>query len=71
MTKLSYDIYRNNRKVKNVTSYEEAQRIVAELGKGWSFKAIYTPFDPSITPEYLEACKKHREKVAQARALKR
>lgn len=63
MTKLSYDICLNGRKVKNVDSYVEAIEAVKELGKGWSYKAVYTEVDPHDTPEYREACRKHAEKV--------
>ena len=70
MTKLTYDICLNGRKVKNVATYNEAINICKELGKGWSYKAVYTPFDPHDTPEYREACKKHAKKVAEARFRK-
>lgn len=69
MTKLSYDICLNGRKVKNVVSYQEAQSIVAELGKGWTFKAVYEEFDPEDTPEkrkiLAEQAQKHAEKRAE------
>ena len=57
MTKVSYDILFHGRKVKNVVGYQEACNIVAELGSGWRFKAVYSEYDPNRTPEYLEACK--------------
>ncbi len=71
MTKLSYNIQLNGRTVKNVSSYQEACNIVKELGRGWSYKAHYTTFDPDDTPEFREACKKHAEKVEAIRQYKR
>lgn len=70
MTKLSYDICHNGKKVKNVTSYEKAIEITEELGRGWTFKAVYTTIDPNDTPEYREACARLREKHWQARLKK-
>lgn len=66
MTKVSYDIQLNGRTVKNVATYEEAKSIIAELGKGWTYKVRYTEFNPYDTPEYFKACKAHAEKVAKA-----
>lgn len=66
MTKVSYDICLNGRKVKNVAGYEEANNIVKELGRGWSYKAIYTPIDPDDTPEKRAAAKEHARKVREA-----
>ena len=66
MTKLSYDICLNGRKVKNVVGYQEACNIVAELGRGWSMKPVYTYFDPADTPEKRKACKERAEKVKEA-----
>ena len=71
MTKLSYDICLNGRKVKNVVSYTEAVEAVKELGKGWSYKAVYTEVDPHDTPEYRKACAEHARKVQEALARKR
>lgn len=66
MTKLSYDICLNGRKVKNVVGYQEACDIVAELGRGWSMKPVYTSFDPDDTPERRKAAKEHAAKIAEA-----
>lgn len=66
MTKLSYDICLNGRKVKNVVGYQEACDIVAELGRGWSMKPVYTYFDPDDTPERRKQAKEHALKVAEA-----
>ena len=66
MTKVSYDILFHGRKVKNVVGYQEACNIVAELGSGWRFKAVYREYDPNRTPEYIEACKAHAAKVKEA-----
>ena len=66
MTRVSYDICLNGRKVKEVTGYEEANKIVAELGKGWSYKVRYTDFDPRDTPERREKAKEHVRKVREA-----
>ena len=71
MTRVSYDICKNNRKVKNVTDYEEAQRIVKELGSGWTFRAVYTAFDPEDTPERRAKAAEHRRKSAEYRKAKR
>ena len=71
MTRLTYDIMLHNRKVKNVTTLAEAASIVESLGRGWTYKAVYTEFDPADTPEYREACRRMREKRAQHLALKR
>ena len=67
MTKVSYDICLNGRKVKNVTGYEEAQKIVAELGKGWTFKAVYIPIFPDDTTKKLETMKNRVEKIKNIR----
>lgn len=69
MTKLSYDIYLNGSKIKNVTSYTEAVETVKESGRGWSYKAVYTKFNPEDTPEKEEAFRKYREKLVAKRAL--
>lgn len=66
MTKLSYDICLNGRKVKNVVGYQEACNIVAELGRGWSMKPVYTYFNPNDTPERRKWAKEHAAKVAEA-----
>lgn len=66
MTKVSYDICLNGRKVKEVAGYEEANQIVAELGRGWSYKVRYTDFDPNDTPEKREKAKEHARKVREA-----
>ena len=66
MTKLSYDICLNGRKVKNVVGYQEACDIVTELGRGWSMKPVYTYFDPDDTPERRKQAKEHATKVAEA-----
>lgn len=66
MTKVSYDICLNGRKVKEVVGYEEANQIVAELGRGWSYKVRYTDFDPNDTPERREKAKEHARKVREA-----
>lgn len=71
MTKLSYDICLNGRKVKNVVSYNEAVEAVKALGKGWSYRAVYTKFDPNDTPEYREVCAEHARKVHDVLARKR
>ena len=70
MTKLSYDICLNGRKVKNVVSYQEACGIVSELGSGWSMKPVYTYFDSNDTPERREWAKEHAAKVAEAMVRK-
>lgn len=67
MTKVSYDICLNNRKVKNVTGYEEAQKIVAELGRGWTFKAVYTPIFPDDTAKKLGTMKERVAKIKNTR----
>ena len=66
MTRVTYDICLNNRKVKETADYEEAKKIVAELGKGWSFKVRYTTFDPEDTPERREKAREHARKVREA-----
>lgn len=66
MTRVSYDICLNGRKVKEVAGYEEANQIVAELGRGWSYKVRYTDFDPNDTPEKREKAKEHAHKVREA-----
>lgn len=70
MTKVSYDICLNGRKVKNVAGYEEANKIVTELGKGWSYKVRYTNFNPEDTPEKREKAREHARKVREAIAKK-
>lgn len=67
MTKVSYDILHNGKKVKNVVGYEEACNIVAELGNRFSFKPVYTEFDPDDTPERRQAAAEHRRKAAEYR----
>ena len=66
MTRVSYDICLNGRKVKEVNGYEEAKKIVAELGRGWSYKVRYTDFDPNDTPEKREKAREHARKVREA-----
>lgn len=66
MTKLSYDICLNGRKVKNVVGYQEACDIVAELGRGWSMKPVYTEYNPDDTPERRKAAQEHAKKVMAA-----
>lgn len=66
MTKVSYDIIHNGKVIKNVVGYQEAVDICTALGSGWSFRAVYKEFDPHRTPEYVEACKAHAEKIRQA-----
>lgn len=66
MTRVTYDICLNNRKVKETADYEEAKKIVAELGKGWSYRVRYTPFDPNDTPERREKAREHARKVREA-----
>lgn len=70
MTKLSYNICLNGRKVKNVVGYQEACNIVTELGHGWSMKPVYTYFDSNDTPERLKWAKEHAAKVAEAMVRK-
>ena len=67
MTRVSYDICLNGRTVKNVSGYEEAQNIVKELGSGWTFKAVYTQFDPEDTPERRAKAREHARKAAEYR----
>lgn len=67
MTKVSYDICLNGRKVKNVTGYEEAQKIVAELGRGWTFKVVYSPIFPDDTTKKLGTMKERVEKIKNIR----
>ena len=67
MTRVSYNIIHNNKVIKNVTGYEEAYNICKELGAGWKFKAVYTPFDPEDTPEKRAAAAEHRRKAAEYR----
>lgn len=71
MTKLSYDICLHGRKVKNVVSYNEALEIIKALGDGWTYKAVYTRFDPDDTPEKRAELKKHARKVQEAFAKKK
>lgn len=66
MTRVTYDICLNGRKVKEVSGYEEANQIVAELGRGWSYKVRYTDFDPDDTPEKREKAREHARKVREA-----
>ena len=70
MTRVSYNICKGNKVVKNVIGYEEACTIVKELGHGWSMKAVYTPFDPDDTPEKRAQAAEHRRKVAEHRKAK-
>lgn len=70
MTKLTYDIMRNGTVVNNVTSYQQALAIVAELGSGYTYKAVYTPFDPDDTPKRRKALREMREKLMAKRAEK-
>lgn len=66
MTNVSYDIYRNNQKVKNVTTYAEAVASVKELGGCGTFKAVYTSFNPEDTAEKQEYMACHVQKVHEA-----
>lgn len=70
MTRLTYDILKNGRKVlTGVKSYQRAKAIVAEFGNGFSYKAVYTTFDPEDTPERREARTKRAKKLAELRSL--
>ena len=69
MTKLSYDIKLNGTTIKNVTSYQEAKKAVAQLGKGASMKAVYTPFNSEDTPKKRKNLKEHAKKFAEKRGL--
>lgn len=71
MTKLSYDIQYHGRTVKNVPTYNEAKKIVAELGGGWSYKARYTKIYPNETEEIAKAKREHAEKVTAIMACRR
>ena len=66
MTRVTYDICLNNRKVKETADYEEAKKIVVELGKGWSYRVRYTAFDPEDTSEKREKAREHARKVREA-----
>lgn len=71
MTKLSYDIMRNGRVVKNEVSFQKAKAIIKELGSGWTIKPRYTPFDPDDTDKSREIQRKHAEKYQMAMRQKR
>ena len=66
MTNVSYDIYMNNQKVKNVTTYAEAVASVKELGGRGTFKTVYTSFNPEDTAEKREYAHSHAQKVHEA-----
>jgi len=70
MTRLTYDIMRNGTVVKNVVSYQQALDLVAELGNGYTYKAVYTPFDPDDTPERRKTMREMREKFWKKRIEK-
>ena len=42
MTKVSYDIYFGNVKVKTVATLDEARAMVAEIGSKATYKAVYS-----------------------------
>lgn len=76
MTKLTYDICKNEITVKNVATYKEAVEAVAELGHGYSYKAVYKSFNPEKTQKDFKVERelaqkrmaKIRERKTQAKA---
>lgn len=65
MTKVSYDIYFKNEKVKNVNTYAEAVDAVEELGSGGNFKAVYADFNPEEDEKKREAFRVHAQKMRE------
>lgn len=70
MTRLTYDILKNGRTLMTgVTSYQRTKALVAELGKGFSYKTVYTTFDPEDTPKRREVRTKRAKRLAELRSL--
>lgn len=66
MTRVEYSIQYKGKEVKRVRGMEEAQDIIAQLGKGWKSQVVYVDFDPEDTPEKREASRVHARKVREA-----
>ena len=70
MTSLTYDILVNGVVVTNVKTYAEAKAQVAQLGRGASYKAVYTSFTDE-TAETRSKLTAHAVKAAEKRARER
>lgn len=71
MTNLTYDVLVNGVAVTNVKTYAEAKAQVAQLGRGASYKAVYTSFNPDETAETRSKLTAHAVKAAEKRARER
>lgn len=71
MTNLTYDVLVNGVAVTNVKTYAEAKAQVAQLGRGASYKAVYTSFNPEETAETRSKLRKHSVKAAEKRDRER
>jgi len=56
MTNVSYDIMYKGSIVSNVKTYAEAKKACETNGSGWTYKPVYTDYNPEQTPEYKKYC---------------